>query len=95
MLFISSYISSFKHYLLFYTALEFALDQGILVNVDNYQELEVVTEIMNNLGQVHVHNYSYVEFFLIALYRNFETHFPHLAKVLNAVEWYPQLTVSN
>ena len=28
-------------------ALEFALEQGILVNADNFQELEVMTEIMN------------------------------------------------
>jgi len=51
----------FNTYLLFYTALEFVLDQGILVNVDNYQEREVVTEIRNDLGQVP--NYSYAEFF--------------------------------
>lgn len=29
--------------------LEFALEQGILVNADNFQELEVITEIMTEL----------------------------------------------
>ena len=30
--------------------LEFALEKGIHINVDNYQELEVITEIIKDIG---------------------------------------------
>lgn len=37
----------FMHY--FHSLLEFALKNGLHVNVDNYQELEVITEIMEEI----------------------------------------------
>lgn len=51
--FCCSIFACFTSFAFPYTSLEFALEQGILINADNYQELEVITEIMKDIRQVH------------------------------------------